>query len=872
MTDFNPLNHPILFSVPERLTTFSFWHEHIPFAMLLVDLLRPRSIVELGTHYGDSYCAFCQAVSELKTGTRCYAVDNWRGDIHHGEYGSEVLEDLKRHHDPRYSGFSTLVISEFDGALNNFEDGSIDLLHIDGTHTYEAVRHDFDSWLPKMSARGVVILHDTNVREGIFGVRKFFDEVKGRFFNFEFMHCYGLGVLAVGGEPPESLKCLFEIFPAEADRIRDLFHTLGQLQSVKAQERGLRERVDEQAALVEEKNDIISAIKARVGRAEANAYLLRAQLADAQRVNRDLKAHIYQLTTSDGWNILERFWRLKSIITGSILPFVPRNLISLVKKGASVEHSNLLVNLDAVKVGNTGTFIAEGWAFDRERTISKLRLLVKTASSEQSFDCKYALPRYDVRKEHKLPQALHSGFTSLGDIESKEIKSLALEIGYSDGRVEAIDLPVSRVHFSGNGLADCNEARLDELLPLVSRAVSKKDTFANLIKTPDWHRLRIQDREFVASIIIPHAPPKKFSLIFDHNVGGGAHYYRSGLIRQLINQGNDVLLVYYDLPLLEYQVEHISNNGSAAIQLDTLESLIGIVSLIKVSDIFVNNLYTYRTPFEALRSILSIKKLTQASLTMAAHDFLCVCPEINLVDKDENFCGIPDTKVCGKCLPENRNEVLRYMHHKDVDEWRRVWGDFLKETDQILCFSNSTISLIRRAYPDLDPGKFKHQPHVVDYLPDHKPAIDLNKELHIGVVGTIMQNKGAQVVERMAELISENKLPVRITLIGSIVTDKEMQGVEITGSYRRDELPQLIEQCGVNLCFLPSIWPETFSYVAEELMLLDVPLAVFNIGAPAERVSQYSKGLILDRVGDAEAALSELIAFHNKLRSELLPG
>lgn len=67
----NLLEYPIIFTFPRRLTRFSAWQEHIPFAMFLVEVLKPRVIVELGTHYGDSYCAFCQAVQEVASETCC---------------------------------------------------------------------------------------------------------------------------------------------------------------------------------------------------------------------------------------------------------------------------------------------------------------------------------------------------------------------------------------------------------------------------------------------------------------------------------------------------------------------------------------------------------------------------------------------------------------------------------------------------------------------------------------------------------------------------------------------------------------------------------------------------------------------------------
>jgi hypothetical protein len=222
MSSFDLSKHPIVFLRPRLAFPYS-WAGHIPFAYLLMDILRPRRFVELGTDSGNSYLAFCQAVSSLGIDVECTAIDSWEGDAHARYYGDDVYRALRAYHDPRYSSFSTLYRSYFDEAVKNFADGSIDLLHIDGLHTYEAVRHDFDTWLPKLSSRAVVIFHDTHVRERDFGVWKLFEELGGRYPAIEFHHSNGLGVVQTGPEAPAAFREFVELFRAQPDVIRTYF-------------------------------------------------------------------------------------------------------------------------------------------------------------------------------------------------------------------------------------------------------------------------------------------------------------------------------------------------------------------------------------------------------------------------------------------------------------------------------------------------------------------------------------------------------------------------------------------------------------------------------------------------------------------------
>jgi hypothetical protein len=189
---------------PRHLSVVSNWHGHMSFAYDLMSELKPNLMVELGTHFGDSYFAFCQARRELNLETTCYAVDTWKGDEQAGEYGEHIYQKVCQINEDCYPGFSHLVRSTFTEALPLFDDESIDLLHIDGFHSYEAVEKDFSEWLPKVCPGGIILLHDADERQPGFGVWKLWEEIKDEYPHFLFKHNHGLGVLQKAqsnGEP-----------------------------------------------------------------------------------------------------------------------------------------------------------------------------------------------------------------------------------------------------------------------------------------------------------------------------------------------------------------------------------------------------------------------------------------------------------------------------------------------------------------------------------------------------------------------------------------------------------------------------------------------------------------------------------------------
>jgi predicted O-methyltransferase YrrM len=188
---------------------FRPWAGHKYFAYDLIEYLKPEIVVELGTHYGTSFFSFCQSVKDHHLKTKLYAVDSWEGEKHSGHYDGSVYELVKSMKENHYSELSIhLLKMYFNEALKLFDEKSIDLLHIDGLHTYEAVKEDFESWLPKMKSNGIVLFHDISIindpKRADFGVNKLWNELKKQYITFDFYHSYGLGVLILDAKIHEN--------------------------------------------------------------------------------------------------------------------------------------------------------------------------------------------------------------------------------------------------------------------------------------------------------------------------------------------------------------------------------------------------------------------------------------------------------------------------------------------------------------------------------------------------------------------------------------------------------------------------------------------------------------------------------------------
>ena len=140
-----------------------------------------------------------------------------------------------------------------------------------------------------------------------------------------------------------------------------------------------------------------------------------------------------------------------------------------------------------------------------------------------------------------------------------------------------------------------------------------------------------------------------------------------------------------------------------------------------------------------------------------------------------------------------------------------------------------------------------------------------NGELVIGVIGSISHHKGADIVAGLARAIESQKKNARIVVLGQVDAACPPNVVKEVGEYERRELPDLVERHGIRLALLPSICPETFSFVAHEVLAMGLPLMTLDLGAQADLARSHPLGRVATRP-DGPGLLAELLAFAEELK------
>ena len=265
---------------PDRAS--SPWAGHRDFAYDLIRWRQPESTVELGTHFGCSLFSILQALVDAKASGSLHAVDTWEGDPHAGRYGKWVFQHFSSNLAKLTESFGITEVEVelhrglFSEALPSFDDHSIDLIHIDGFHSYDALREDFESWLPKLAPNGLVLLHDIAPDSGYGSAEYFGQQIEGTYPAFSFSHNFGLGVVF-----PKGTEGWEYLLSDEFSRWKASYRFEAKARLDQLIQRDLTEMVEERDSVIDSQDRRVEQLEWEMGSMEELLEVLPKRLDEA---------------------------------------------------------------------------------------------------------------------------------------------------------------------------------------------------------------------------------------------------------------------------------------------------------------------------------------------------------------------------------------------------------------------------------------------------------------------------------------------------------------------------------------------------------------------------------------------------------------
>lgn len=238
----------------------------------------------------------------------------------------------------------------------------------------------------------------------------------------------------------------------------------------------------------------------------------------------------------------------------------------------------------------------------------------------------------------------------------------------------------------------------------------------------------------------------------------------------------------------------------------------------------------------------------------SAHDFYSVCPSLNLLDENLNYCG-------GKCTPGTGTcqialwpaDSLPQLKHNFVGRWREIFSEFIANCDEMITTAPSAKEILANAFPDARE-KITVIPHGRDFekftghakwpLPDEK--------VKILVPGNIGLAKGAKLITEIAALDKEGRFEFHF--LGSTASILSEIGIH-HGTYDRDSFASKVASIAPHVGVIFSVWPETYCHTLTEMWSCSIPVFGFDVGAVGDRIHTSGAGWPLPLAANAEQVL-----------------
>jgi GT2 family glycosyltransferase len=342
------------------------------------------------------------------------------------------------------------------------------------------------------------------------------------------------------------------------------------------------------------------------------------------------------------------------------------------------------------------------------------------------------------------------------------------------------------------------------------------DVYKHIETDPAWS-FRVS-----AQLELLRAESRPKVLFLTHHLGGGTLKH----IKELAQLLRDKLSILLLRPCGQAQVELAIIDDDVDWETlvfklpDNYSDLVDVLEYLRICRMHFHHTVGLETSVWGLPNSLGVP------YDITLHDYHFIGGNPSLTGDDGRYDEDPEV------------ENSRYKRPVTLDVWQDNQRDFLSGSSRVFAPSKAAAAIYRRHYPELKITPVFHPDWYQDmpYRAVCNPSISKDKALRILVIGAISLEKGAELLEAVADKAHQRGRPFEFHLLGYACRPLS-DSVQVYGAFEESHVDRLIAEIDPHVIWFPALWPETYSYTLSEALRSSRPILAPNIGAFPERLT-----------------------------------
>ncbi len=457
-----------------------------------------------------------------------------------------------------------------------------------------------------------------------------------------------------------------------------------------------------------------------------------------------------------------------------------------------------------------GIFQFRGWLFSPKWQITKVILCLYQDHLIYRIPIRYGMERPDVFRELQHPHAYDSGFKArIANIKPGHYKAV-LEL-FSGQRRYKLQI----IEFDFRGETSCiidskTYIDLDDVDDSIRLMQVKEETpLENEKEANFWGK----DYEEILELRLLFQDDKvKKTLIFD---SCNPERYREHLnkIQQHIDDCRVFIHTWYDFQKDRYMLEVEYNTNRKKLYAKAWEELNDCLTFLSAKEIFAIDLSDFPKKKAMVNGILRYLDAMPVKLIMYVFDY-------------------------------------NFVYSKKIGKYNMK--RFLGRCDEIRVFSEDAKSRLLQIN-----NKLSNIESELDYtseLFEFEKKFKTTQTFNIGIIGETNHHRYKNFLAEFSKQLKKQNMNVEVVTLGEVNTDTAGLLNEETRICTIGNIPRVILQKDIDVLLLFTVCPQASYHMVNFLMNLNLPIISFDIGAQAERIRKYEKGMLVPQF-DSQAII-----------------